>query len=139
MDIPQVKVGVGVVIVKDGKVLLAKRKKAFGQGEYCFPGGHLEYMESFEECARREVREECGLEIKNFKFLKVGNSDAYKPKHYVTVGFSADWDSGVPQTLEPEKSEEWQWYDINNLPEPLFVFSKSLADAYKTGKNFYDK
>ncbi|TSC60080.1 MAG: excinuclease ABC subunit A, partial [Parcubacteria group bacterium Gr01-1014_107] len=49
---------------KDGKVLLGKRKGSHGVGEYAFPGGKLEYLESFGECARREVREECGIEIK---------------------------------------------------------------------------
>ena len=135
----QLQVGVGVMIFKDGKVLMGKRKNSFGAGEYCFPGGHLEYMESFEECAIREVKEECGLEIKNIKFVQVGNSDAYKPKHYITIGFSADWAGGEAALLEPEKCEGWDWYDIDHLPEPLLTFSKKLADAYKTGKNYYDK
>ena len=47
------KVGVGVMVLKDGKVLLTRRKGSHGAGEYSFPGGHLEYMESFEDCARR--------------------------------------------------------------------------------------
>src|SRR5215469_4737907 len=45
------KVGVGVMILKDGKVLIGKRKGAHGAGEWAWPGGHLEYMESFEDCA----------------------------------------------------------------------------------------
>jgi 8-oxo-dGTP diphosphatase len=132
------KVGTGVMIWKDGKVLLGKRKNSFGSGEYSFPGGHLEYKESFEECVRREVVEECGLEIKNIKFVYVGNSLAYAPRHYVTVGFSADWVSGEPKVLEPEKCESWGWYTVDNLPSPMFELSKILIDCYKNGKNFYD-
>lgn len=49
------KVGIGVMIFKDGKVLLGKRKGSHGDGEYSFPGGHLNYMESFEDCAQRET------------------------------------------------------------------------------------
>jgi 8-oxo-dGTP diphosphatase len=139
MDTLRPKVGTGVMIWKDGKILLAKRKNSFGVGEYSVPGGHLEYMESFEECVRREVKEECGLEIENIKFVYVGNSSAYAPKHFVTVGFSADWVSGEPQTLEPDKCEEWGWYSLTNLPRPMFAFSTMLIDCYKTGKNFYDK
>ena len=45
---PQTRVGIGVIILKDGKVLLGKRKGSHGAGEYAFPGGHLEYMESFD-------------------------------------------------------------------------------------------
>ena len=59
------KVGVGVMIIKNGKVLFHKRKGSHGDGEYAWPGGHLEYMESFEDCVRREVYEEAGIEIKN--------------------------------------------------------------------------
>ena len=49
------KVGVGVMILKDGEILLGKRKGSHGEGEYAFPGGHLEYMESFSDCAKRET------------------------------------------------------------------------------------
>ena len=51
------RVGIGVMIFKDGKVLLGKRKGSHGEGDWAFPGGHLDYMEGFEECARRETRE----------------------------------------------------------------------------------
>lgn len=139
MEIPRPKVGVGVMIFRDGKILLGKRKNSFGPGEYAVPGGHLEYMEGFEECVRREVSEECGLEIKNIKFIYIGNSSAYAPKHYVTVGFSADWANGEPQSLEPDKCEGWSWHSVENLPKPMFAFSTLLIDCYTTGTNFFDK
>lgn len=62
------KVGVGVFVMRNGQVLIGKRKGAHGEGEYSFPGGHLEYMESFEGCARRETQEETGIEIQNIRF-----------------------------------------------------------------------
>ena len=77
------KVGIGIMIFKEGKVLIAKRKSLHGEGEYSFPGGHLEYMESFEDCARRETMEETGIQIKNLKFLHLGNIFHYAPKHYI--------------------------------------------------------
>ncbi len=73
-DLP--KVGVGVMILKEGKVLLGKRKGSHGAGEYSFPGGHLEYMESFEDCARREIEEECGIKVKNLRFQYLTNTTA---------------------------------------------------------------
>lgn len=131
------KVGVGVMILKDNKVLLTKRKGSHGAGEYAFPGGHLEYMESFEDCAIREVAEECGIKIKNIQFQFLTNITKYAPKHYVHVGLLADWEEGEPKVLEPEKAEEWKWYDLDKLPEPLFEFCKLSFDAYKTGRNYY--
>jgi 8-oxo-dGTP diphosphatase len=56
-------IGVAVIVVREGRVLLGKRKNAHGAGTWQFPGGHLEYGESIESCARRELFEETGLTI----------------------------------------------------------------------------
>jgi len=135
---PQPRVGVGVMILKDGKVLLGMRKGSHGAGELAFPGGHLEYMESFEECARRETLEECGIEIENIRFQFCSNLRQYKPKHYAHIGLIADWKSGEPKVLEPEKCEGWSWYDIDEVPEGSFGTTWLGIDSYKTGKNYYD-
>lgn len=132
------KVGVGVMIWKDGRVLLGQRKSSHGAGEWAWPGGHFEYMESFEECARRETREEAGIEIKNIRFLRLMNLKEYAPKHYVDIGLIADWDSGEPTVMEPDKLIEWKWCDPENLPEPLFYTLPAYFEAIKTGKNFFD-
>lgn len=132
------KVGVGVMIFKDGKVLMGKRKNKHGDGEYAWPGGHLEYMESMVDCAKREVFEECGLKVKNIKFLRLLNMKEYN-KHYIDIALVCEWKSGEPTLKEPEKCEGWKWYDLKNLPTPLFAPLKTYFDALKTGKNFYDK
>ncbi len=131
-------VGLGVMIIKDGKILLGKRKGSHGAGQFAFPGGHFEYMESFEDSLRREVREEAGIEIKNIRFLRLYNLKEHAPKHYADLAFVADWDSGEPKVLEPEKCESWGWYDMDKLPQPAFVTTASFVESYKTGKNFYD-
>jgi 8-oxo-dGTP diphosphatase len=131
-------VGVGVMILKEGKVLLGKRKGAHGAGEYAFPGGHLEYRESFEECARRETQEESGLEITNIRFQFVANVMQYAPQHYVHIGLVADWSSGIPAVLEPEASEAWMWYEMDQLPQPLFVMCTLAIESYCTGRKYYD-
>ncbi|MEK7179843.1 MAG: NUDIX domain-containing protein [Patescibacteria group bacterium] len=131
-------VGIGVMILKEGKILLGKRKGSHGEGEYAFPGGHMEYMESFEDCAKREVYEETHMEIENVRFLRLSNLKNYAPKHYVDVGLIADWKSGIPQVMEPDRIEGWDWYDINKTPKPLFTTIPSYIEAYKTGKNFWD-
>jgi 8-oxo-dGTP diphosphatase len=130
------KVGVGVMIIKNGQVLLGKRKNAHGEGEFSFPGGHLEYMESFEECAIRETKEECGLEIANIRFQLLANLKIYTPKHYVHIGLMADWLKGEPQVLEPERMVDWQWYDLDNLPQPIFLASKIIIDSFKSQQNY---
>jgi len=127
-------VGVGIMVIKGRKILLGKRKGSHGEGEYAFPGGHLEYMETFEECGRREVKEECGIEIENIRFQFLSNVTKYAPKHYVHVGLMANWKSGEPKVLEPEKCELWAWHEIDKLPKPLFEMCKQSISCYKTGE-----
>jgi 8-oxo-dGTP diphosphatase len=133
------RVGVGVMIVKAGTVLLGQRKGAHGAGEFAFPGGHLEYLESFEHCARRETREECGLEIGNIRFQFIANVTTYAPHHYVHIGLLADWQGGTPELLEPESSGPWTWYDLNHLPQPLFEMCRLAVESYKTARHYYDR
>ncbi|MDO8601840.1 MAG: NUDIX domain-containing protein [bacterium] len=134
----RVKVGIGVMIIKDGKVLLGKRKGSHGGGEYAWPGGHMEYMESFADCARREVMEETGMTIKNIRFLRLMNLKDYAPKHYCDIGLLADWESGEPEIKEPDRIEGWGWYDMDDLPLPLFKTLPSYFEAYRGGKNYFD-
>ena len=68
-----VRVGIAVFVFKDGKFLMAQRHGAHGPGTWSVPGGHLEFGESFEETARREVKEETALEITNIRFGAVTN------------------------------------------------------------------
>jgi 8-oxo-dGTP diphosphatase len=137
-EVQRPQVGIGVLVLKDGKVLIGKRKGSLGEGQYASPGGHLEHMESFADCAAREVKEETGMEITNVRFLRVLNLKGYAPKHYVDIGLVADWKSGEPQVCEPEKVESWDWYDLDTLPSPLFGTMATNIEAFRTGKNFFD-
>jgi 8-oxo-dGTP diphosphatase len=134
----RVGVGIGVTILKDGKILLGKRRGSHGAGEFATPGGRLEYRESFEQCARREVKEECGLEIENIRFHFVTNLMQYPPSHFAHIGLLADWKSGEPRALEPEKCEGWDWYPLDALPEPLFAPTKTAIESLVQGFSYRD-
>jgi 8-oxo-dGTP diphosphatase len=125
------KVGVSVVLVRGNKVLLGKRKSAsngLGIGTWSFPGGHLEFGESPEECARRELLEETGLEASNPRFFTITN-DVFPEheKHYITIYILADYISGEAVTLEPEKCEKWEWFEWEKMPGPLFLPLKNFV------------
>lgn len=94
--------------------------------------------ESFEDCARRECREEAGIEIDNVRFLYLHNLKKYLPKHYVHIELIADWKSGEPQNMEPDKSDGWQWYTIDDLPRPIFYTESLALEAMRTGNSYYD-
>jgi len=132
------KVGVGVLVVRGQKVLLGKRRGSHGEGEYSSPGGHMEYMESFEQCAHREVHEEAGIEVCNIRLLRVSNSLQYLPKHYVDIEVAADWVKGEARVLEPDRIEHWDWFDIDNLPQPLFSSIATSVQAYRSGHIVWD-
>ena len=116
------RVGVGVIVIRDQKVLLGKRKNAHGEGDWNFPGGHLEFGEEIIACAAREVLEETGLAISNANIGPFTN-DVFmeEHKHYITVYVIGDSLEGEAQRLEPEKCEGWQWFSWDNLPQPLFL------------------
>ncbi|TBV11919.1 nucleotide triphosphate diphosphatase NUDT15 [Stutzerimonas kirkiae] len=124
-------VGVGVIILRNGLVLLGQRIGSHGAGTWALPGGHLEFGESVAECAAREVREETGLEIQN-SVPAPYTSDVIAPegKHYVTLFVVAQSNSGDPVICEPEKCLGWHWFRWSELPHPLF---QPLATLHATG------
>jgi len=134
-----IQVCVGVMIFKEGKVLLGKRSGKHAPGEYSFPGGRVDYMESFEDAVRRETEEESGIKIKNIKFQCLANIDRYSYRHDVLTGLVAEWDEGVERTDPDERIGDWHWYSLEELPQPIFLPTAILIDSYKTGKNYYDK
>lgn len=134
------KVGVGLILLKGNKILLGKRKGSHAHGEYGSTGGHVEHLETAEETALRELAEEAGpdIKVKNMRFLCITNITLYKPKHYIDIGFVAEWESGEPKLMEPDKRVNWDWYDINNLPEPIFEPVRLYLEAYKSGQVYFN-
>jgi len=127
MEKDRPKIGVGAIIKKDGKILFGKRKNAHGDGTWSFPGGHLEFGESVEDCAKRETEEETGLRINNFK-KTIFTEDIFEKedKHYITLYAIAEISEGEPIVAEPEKCEEWRWFSWDNPPQPLFIPIENL-------------
>ena len=115
-------IGIGVLIKKDELVLFGKRKGAHGGGLWAPPGGRLEFGESLEQCAKREVFEETGLMIKNVQLEGVTNSLHHDSgQHCITLYVSADYVAGEAQLKEPEKCEGWRWFTWDAIPQPLFL------------------
>lgn len=126
------RVGVGVIVQKDGKVLLGPRKGSHGSSKWAPPGGHLEFGESVEECARRELLEETGLNAISCTLGPwVENVMENGRKHYITVYVIVDQFEGEPLLLEPDKCEVWQWVAWDQLPSPLFDSLASFIEHRK--------
>jgi 8-oxo-dGTP diphosphatase len=135
--------GVGVMILNEGKVLLGKRhsdnsiSKSIlgGEGSWTFPGGKLEYGESFEEAGIRETFEECGLNLNKIKVICV-NNDKNENAQFVTIGLFSDDFSGEAKVMEPSKIVEWKWFSLDSLPEKIYFPSKKMIKNYFHNK-FY--
>ena len=132
-----IKVGIGVMILNENKILLGhrvKNKKDTG-GIYevdCWtlPGGKQEYNETFLDGAKREVKEETNLDIEDLELF--GAADDIQPdRHYITMHIIAKKYNGEPQVMEPTKEDEWKWFDLDNLPKNLYSPSKKFIELYK--------
>ncbi|GAG53801.1 unnamed protein product [marine sediment metagenome] len=100
---------------------------AHGSGSWSPAGGHLEFGETLEQCAAREVLEETGI-VLNSVFQGSITNDIYdkEDKHYITIFMISHDFSGKPKLLEPDKCEGWQWFDCDKLPGPLFLSVQNL-------------
>ncbi len=127
-------IGVGVIVLRDGKILIGERTGNHGSGTFMIPGGHIEFGETFEQVAVRETEEETGLkDVKIKSLVSISNNIDYD-KHYVSIGMLAESSSGSPYDAEPDKSRNWKWYDMQNLPENIFLPSRRVIDAWLSGK-----
>jgi len=141
IDKPRPGVGVGILVLKEGKLLLGKRNddaekassELSGEGTWTMPGGKLHFQESFEEAAIREVKEETDIDIKKeeLKLISITN-DKTEKAHFVTIGFLTETNQD-PKAMEPEEITEWKFFELDNLPEKIFKPSEKVL------KNYLDK
>lgn len=118
---PHPRVGLGIVIIRDGHVLVGRRIGAHGANTWSIPGGHVEFGESWEMCAKREAEEETGLILDNIKFLSVTDDhDIGEGKHYVTIFMKSECVQGEPTITEPDKYVELRWCRWEDVPSPRF-------------------
>ena len=129
-------VGVGVIIIRDGKILLAERKGSHGGNTWASAGGHLEFGETLEECAKRETFEEFGIHLQRMTFLCVSNIVAYD-RHYIDVEFLGDLGIQIPQIQEQDFFANLQWFSLSELPSPLFEPVRIAIDSLLTGQSYY--
>lgn len=135
---PSFPIGINVFVVRDGKILLGLRKNVFGDGSWGLPGGHLEDREGMTSAAHRELKEETGLEAKSFKFIGLANNaERGNGQHYIQIGFLAQHVTGEPQLTEPDKCSEWRWFNLNELPEPIFIGHQQLLRLFQEKKEMF--
>lgn len=122
-------IGVGVIIVRDGLLLLRRRAGVHAKGTWSFPGGHLENGETPEVCAVRETLEETGLNVGSARVVALTNDIFREQKHYVTVWLKAEDVAEGDITLDPTEATEFGWFPLDALPSPLFPSLTNLLNG----------
>jgi ADP-ribose pyrophosphatase len=127
------RVGVGAVVIRDGKVLLVKRGRPPGQGLWAIPGGSVELGETLQAAAEREILEETGVAIRAgepvfaFDLIEKGEDGALK-FHYVIVDLATEYVGGEPSAADDAEDARWlapeDLKDFNVAPVTLELLKK---------------
>lgn len=120
-------IGIGIVVIKGNHVLLCQRGKPPNVGSWTLPGGAQELGETCELAARRELQEECGLEVGPLHFCAHVDTirrdeDGRIRFHYTILDFAARWVAGDPIAGSDVMSAEWA--PMNAL-EPYDLWSEA--------------
>lgn len=108
-------IGVVIIVKKENKLLLGKRKNGYMEGMYGLPGGRVNTSERLTEGCERELFEETNLNGKDFKYVGVVRENQ-RDYSFIHFGFLAENAQGELENKEPEKCEGWDFYEKNNFP-----------------------
>ena len=122
--------GVAVIVTHEQKVLFGKRIIKPGGFAWQLPGGWIETGESPEQTARREVKEETGLELASIRFVTFTNNVFSTRNHSISLYFEAEClNPEKIKTGERDKCEEWTWLDWQEVPDNLYLPLQLLKDS----------
>lgn len=131
-------VGVGAVIVQDGRLLIVKRGVEPGKGKWSIPGGAVDLGEEAREAVVREAREECGLDIEIIEDIPMDAVDNISIDkegrfryHYVLLQFLAHPKGG---TLKPSSDVlDAKWVPLEEVEK--YDLTKSFRAFFKKHRN----
>lgn len=131
-------VGVGAVVVRDGKALIVKRAHEPRKGEWSLPGGLLELGESLQDAVRREIKEETALDIEVGPvietFDRVHRDDAGRIRyHFVIVDF-VGWPSGG-EAVPGSDAEGVAWVTAAEIDD--YKVNSHAKDVILRGLNYH--
>lgn len=127
----------GPVIIENGKVLLNRHGDSKKQQKYWkFPGGKIENIDlanknqALEKACEREVKEEMGINVKITTAIKPMIINA--PDQNNTIAILVHYLAKRIGEIKPAKNiENWEWFDINNLPQNCAPNIKPVIEEYK--------
>ncbi len=129
-------VAVGVLLINEtGEVFLTKRgpHATNERGTWEIPGGKVRFGETLTAAARREMREEYGVDITlTHRFPAQDHLLPDERQHWVPTCFLGRISAGMnPRIMEPDKCEAVGWFALDRLPEPLSVITTTDIRTYR--------
>ncbi len=122
------------VVIKDGKLVLIRRKNWPFKGCYALPGGFVEYGEKVEEAVKREVKEETGLDAGIKKLLGVYSDPCRDPRgHMISVVYLMEAEEGELDAGDDASSAHL--FSLENLPPLAFDHDIILGNFKKSAKD----
>jgi len=128
-------VGVGAVILDEGKILLEKRKNAPGKGKWSIPGGLVDLGEKMEQAVIREVKEETGLDVYEPRLIDVVNYVSLSEQgavkyHFVIVDYLVTVKGGKPKAASD--ADALKWVPFNEVEE--YDLTKSFRRFFQRNR-----
>lgn len=127
------KVTVGLILIKENKILLIKRKNTgYMDGMYAFVAGHVEKGESLKQAMIREASEEAGivLQEKDLEFV-CAIRDGKRNDEYINCYFKSDKYNGDLRIAEEDKCEEIIWTSLDKIPQNIIPNDLRAIDNMK--------
>ncbi len=119
------KIAAGVLILREGRVLLIKRGIEPGYGKWAFPGGYVDRGETIEEAALRETREECGAEVRLGGLIGLYS---YPGRPVIVAVYRGELRSGAPEPVAHDETLEVRWFNADEVATLPLAF-RSVADS----------
>lgn len=126
-------IGVQLIIERDGKVLMGLRGKGFGEGTWGLPGGRVKQGETFLDAGRREALEEHGVKVIEMELVCVVDPTPETNFQPQVLFRAVHWE-GEPKKQEVSRCLELGWYNLDELPENIFVASRLALEKYRQGR-----
>ncbi len=136
-----VALAVDILLIRDGRVLLLRRKgSGYFDGFYSVPGGRVEMSEGLRVAAIRELEEETGLSVAPGDMqLAVTLYNREETTHgWIQHYFIASRWVGEPKLCEPEKCDDLQWFPLDALPEKTVPYLRLVLDAFQRKESYVE-
>lgn len=127
-------VNIDILVIQDNQILLGLLADTWTGGEalYGVPGRDVLLNETIGEAVARNIQMEFDCEVDEHEVICV-NANYENGNHYIGVGVIASIEGEV-KLLQKEDWKEWQWFDIDNLPQNLFAPARNVIECYLSGK-----